>query len=136
MEKYIETTGNTQAVSLNRVHDYASFRASCIRTCHFERRRSEYYVLIRQVTMEKYNETTGQTQSVVDINLDATDLAPGQFHGIPMLSSDDVFQETSARCRAVAPEQWLQRHPEAGSSWPSWPKASHHFHATSTDFSF
>ena len=21
-------------------------------------------------------------------------------------------------------EQWLQRHPEAGSSWPSWPKAS------------
>jgi hypothetical protein len=22
-------------------------------------------------------------------------------------------------------EQWLQRHPEAGSSWPSWPKASH-----------
>ena len=26
--------------------------------------------------------------------------------------------------RAVAPEQWLQRHPEAGSSCPSWPKAS------------
>jgi len=28
----------------------------------------------------------------------------------------------------VAPtalEQWLQRHPEAGSSWPSWRKASH-----------
>ena len=22
------------------------------------------------------------------------------------------------------PEQWLQRHPEAGSSWPSWPEAS------------
>ena len=22
------------------------------------------------------------------------------------------------------PEQWLQRHPEAGSSWPSWPRAS------------
>ena len=21
--------------------------------------------------------------------------------------------------------QWLQRHPEAGSSWPSWPKASY-----------
>ena len=32
-----------------------------------------------------------------------------------MLSSDN---------RAVEPEQWLQRHPEAGSSWPSWPKAS------------
>ena len=41
------------------------------------------------------------------------------------LSSDDIFQETSARYRAVEPEQWLQRHPEAGSSWPSWPKASH-----------
>jgi len=27
--------------------------------------------------------------------------------------------------REVEPEQWLQRHPEAGSSWPSWPKASH-----------
>jgi len=40
------------------------------------------------------------------------------------LSSDDVFQETSARYRAVEPEQWLQRHPEAGSSWPSWPQAS------------
>jgi len=38
------------------------------------------------------------------------------------LSSDHVFQETSARYRAVEPEQWLQRHPEAGSSWPSWPK--------------
>ena len=21
-------------------------------------------------------------------------------------------------------KQWLQRHPEAGSSWPSWPRAS------------
>jgi len=41
------------------------------------------------------------------------------------LSSDDVFRETSARYRAVEPEQWLQRHPEAGSSWPSWPQASH-----------
>ena len=38
---------------------------------------------------------------------------------------DDAFQETSARYRAVAPEQWLQRQPEAGSSWPSWLKASH-----------
>ena len=42
----------------------------------------------------------------------------------PPLSSDDVFQETSARYRAVEPEQWLQHHPEAGSSWPSWPQAS------------
>ena len=25
----------------------------------------------------------------------------------------------------VEPEQWLQRHPEAGSSWASWPEASH-----------
>jgi len=40
------------------------------------------------------------------------------------LSPDDVFQETSARYRALEPEQWLQRHPEAGSSWPGWPKAS------------
>ena len=39
------------------------------------------------------------------------------------LSSGDVFQETSARYRAVEPAQWLNRHPEAGSSWPSWPKA-------------
>ena len=31
-------------------------------------------------------------------------------------SSDDAFQETSARYRAVEPEQWLQRHPAAGSS--------------------
>ena len=46
-------------------------------------------------------------------------------HAPAALSSDDVFQETSARYRAVEPEQWLQRHPEAGSSWPSWPKASH-----------
>ena len=42
-----------------------------------------------------------------------------------VLSSDDVFQETSARYRAVEQEQWLQRQPEAGSSWPSWPRASH-----------
>ena len=40
------------------------------------------------------------------------------------LSSDDVFQETSARYRVVEPEQWLQRHHEVGSSWPSRPKAS------------
>ena len=26
---------------------------------------------------------------------------------------------------ACGAEQWLQRHPEAGSSWPSWPKASY-----------
>ena len=26
--------------------------------------------------------------------------------------------------RAVEPQQWLQRHPEASSSWPSWPQAS------------
>ena len=25
----------------------------------------------------------------------------------------------------LAPEQWLQRHHESGSSWPSWPRASH-----------
>ena len=25
----------------------------------------------------------------------------------------------------MEPEQWLQRHPEAGSSWPNWPEASH-----------
>jgi len=49
----------------------------------------------------------------------------GTAHQIVGLSSDDVFHETSARYRAVEPEQWLQRHPEAGSSWPSWPKASH-----------
>ena len=41
------------------------------------------------------------------------------------LSSDDSFEETSARYRAVEPERWLQRHPEAGSSWPSWPEASY-----------
>ena len=26
--------------------------------------------------------------------------------------------------KTCEPEQWLQRHPEAGSSWLSWPKAS------------
>ena len=41
------------------------------------------------------------------------------------LSCDDVFQEKSTLYRAVEPEQCLQRHPEAGSSWPSWPQASH-----------
>ena len=39
-----------------------------------------------------------------------------------VLTYDDVFQETSARYRAVEPEQWLQRHAEAGSSWLSWPQ--------------
>jgi hypothetical protein len=51
----------------------------------------------------------------------------GRHGGCPVLSSEDVFQETSARYRAVEPEQWLRRHPEAGSSWPSWPKASGSF---------
>ena len=41
------------------------------------------------------------------------------------LSSDDLFQETSARYRAVESEQWLQRYSEAGLSWPSWPKTSY-----------
>jgi hypothetical protein len=41
------------------------------------------------------------------------------------LSSGIVFQEKSARYRAVEPEQWLQRHPDAGSSWSIWPQASH-----------
>ena len=45
--------------------------------------------------------------------------------GFRRLSSDDVVQVISTRDRAVAPEQWLQRHPEAGSSCPSWPEASH-----------
>ena len=44
-----------------------------------------------------------------------------------LLSTDDMFQETSARCKAVEPEQWLQRHPEAGSSWSSWSQASQRF---------
>ena len=30
----------------------------------------------------------------------------------------------SAWCRAVEPEQWFQRHPEAGPSWPSWPRSA------------
>jgi len=42
---------------------------------------------------------------------------PGLWRGRLRLSSDDVFQEQ--------PGQWLQCHPEAGSSWPSWPQASH-----------
>ena len=32
-----------------------------------------------------------------------------------VLSFDDIFHVTSARHRAVEPEQWLQRHPAAGS---------------------
>ena len=31
------------------------------------------------------------------------------------------FQETSGRHGAVEPEQWLQRHPEAGSLWDARP---------------
>ena len=27
----------------------------------------------------------------------------------------------------MEPEQWLQRHPKAGSSWPIWPKAAQIF---------
>ena len=46
-------------------------------------------------------------------------------HTTATLSSDNTFQETSAQYKAVSPEQWLQRHPEAGSSWPSWSQASH-----------
>ena len=49
----------------------------------------------------------------------------GRLRSARLLCSDDVSQETSARYTAVEPEQWLQRHPEAGSSWPSRPKASH-----------
>ena len=45
-------------------------------------------------------------------------VASGEVQKQSLLSSDDVFQETSARYRAVEPEQWLQRHPEAGSSSP------------------
>ena len=48
-----------------------------------------------------------------------------RHHRFLTLSSDDVFQVTFARYRAVGPEQWLQLHPEAGSSWPSWPEAAH-----------
>ena len=42
-----------------------------------------------------------------------------------------MFSEELRRIAAITsgstvePEQWLQRHPEAGSSWPSWPQASH-----------
>ena len=34
------------------------------------------------------------------------------------------FQVQSWEAGTLSPEQWLQRHPEAGLSWPSWPKAS------------
>ena len=30
----------------------------------------------------------------------------------------------STEFRSCGAEQWPQRHPEAGLSWPSWPKAS------------
>ena len=50
---------------------------------------------------------------------------PTLSYALEALSSDDVFQQISARYRAVKPEQWLQRHPEAGSPWPSWTQASH-----------
>ena len=49
----------------------------------------------------------------------------GRFFWCLSLRSDDAFQETSARYRTVEPEQWLQRHPEAGSSWPSWLRSSY-----------
>ena len=37
-----------------------------------------------------------------------------------------VRSTADAQARVVGTEfQWLQRHPEAGSSWPIWPKAAH-----------
>jgi hypothetical protein len=44
---------------------------------------------------------------------------------------DQLGQDKPARYREVEPEQeqWLQRHPEAGSSWPGWSKAAHPFQA-------
>jgi len=54
---------------------------------------------------------------MIDQDLSLSPSAAHRFtHHLVRLSSDDVLQETSARYRA---EQWLQRHPEAGSSWPS-----------------
>jgi hypothetical protein len=40
---------------------------------------------------------------------------PNVYAHTPLIT-DDIFQQTFARYRAVEPEQWLQRHPEAGSS--------------------
>ena len=39
-----------------------------------------------------------------------------------------------ARQRTTLYEQWLQRHPETGSSWPSWPKASRPANTTIKSF--
>ena len=44
---------------------------------------------------------------------------------LPPLSRPCVCADTAARYKAVELGQWLQRHPEAGSSVPSCPRASH-----------
>jgi len=43
------------------------------------------------------------------------------------LLRSEAAHQSSQRCCYLIAEQWLQRHPEAGSSWPSWPKASYCF---------
>ena len=41
----------------------------------------------------------------------------------PSTHSTLTGHQTFVRYRAVEPEQWLQRYPDAGSSGPSWPEA-------------
>ena len=40
------------------------------------------------------------------------------------VGSDAEGREYEALDQLGQDEPWLQRHPEAGSSWPSWPQAS------------
>ena len=42
----------------------------------------------------------------------------------PKAQSANAAPSTHPTSNAEAGEQWLQRHPEAGSSMPSWPRAS------------
>jgi hypothetical protein len=41
------------------------------------------------------------------------------------LSSNDVFPRDTCPIWSSGAEEWPQHHPEAGSSWPSWPRASY-----------
>jgi hypothetical protein len=50
------------------------------------------------------------------------------FCSLPRCSLSPSARLSPRPCKllrgAVEPEQWLQRHPQAGASWPSWPQGS------------
>ena len=45
-------------------------------------------------------------------------------HNLASLHALRAYIPTYEALGNLGQDQWLQRHPEAGSSWSSWPKAS------------